>query len=85
MDGSRHGRKCESCSRGRAYRDGPLAVREAVKAIEFYQKAFGAELLSVHKMPNGKVMHAALKIGDSILMLADEFPAWSEVTLDSGW
>jgi len=51
-----------------------LSVREAVKAIEFYQKAFGAELLFVHKMPDGKVMHATLKIGDSRLMLADEFP-----------
>lgn len=51
-----------------------LSVREAAKAIEFYQKAFGAQLLFVHKMPDGKVMHATLKIGDSRLMLADEFP-----------
>ena len=47
------------------------------KAIEFYQKAFGAQVLHVHKMPNGKVMHATLKIGDSQLMLADEFPEWA--------
>ena len=51
-----------------------LSVREAVKAIDFYQRAFGAQLLFVHKMPDGKVMHATLKIGDSRLMLADEFP-----------
>ena len=51
-----------------------LSVREAAKAIEFYQQAFGAQLLFVHKMPDGKVMHATLKIGDSRLMLADEFP-----------
>jgi PhnB protein len=51
-----------------------LSVREASKAIDFYQKAFGAELRFVHKMPDGKVMHASLKIGDSTLMLADEFP-----------
>ena len=51
-----------------------LSVREASKAIEFYQKAFGAQLLFVHKMPDGKVMHATLKIGDSKLMLADEWP-----------
>ena len=51
-----------------------LSVREAAKAIEFYQKAFGAKVLFVHKMPNGKVMHASLQIGDSRLMLADEFP-----------
>ena len=51
-----------------------LAVRNGSKAIEFYQKAFGAHLLFVHKMPDGKVMHASLQIGDSRLMLADEFP-----------
>jgi PhnB protein len=51
-----------------------LSVREASKAIEFYQKAFGAQVLFVHKMPDGKVMHSTLKIGDSKLMLADEFP-----------
>jgi len=51
-----------------------LSVREAQKAIEFYQKAFGAQLLHVHKTPDGKVMHASLKIGDSQLLLADEFP-----------
>lgn len=51
-----------------------LAVRDGSKAIEFYQKAFGAQLLFVHKMPDGKVMHASLRIGDSRLMLADEFP-----------
>ncbi len=54
-----------------------LSVREASKAIEFYQKAFGAQLAHVHKTPDGKVMHATLKIGDSQLMLADEFPGMS--------
>jgi uncharacterized glyoxalase superfamily protein PhnB len=54
-----------------------LMVREATKAIEFYQKAFGAQVLGVHKTPDGKVMHATLKIGDSQLMLADEFPGMS--------
>jgi uncharacterized glyoxalase superfamily protein PhnB len=51
-----------------------LAVREAHKAIEFYQKAFGAQLLHVHNTPDGRVMHATLKFGDSQVMLADEFP-----------
>lgn len=51
-----------------------LSVRNGTKAIEFYQKAFGAQVLFVHKLPDGKVMHATLKIGDSKLMLADEFP-----------
>ena len=52
-----------------------LVVRDARRAIEFYQQAFGAQSLRVHYMPDGKtVMHASLKIGDSILMLDDEFP-----------
>ncbi len=51
-----------------------LVVRGGVKAVEFYSKAFGAEAKSVHKTPDGKVMHAELKIGDSTVFLADEFP-----------
>jgi len=51
-----------------------LTVRDAVKAIEFYKQAFGAEERGVAKGPDGKVMHAELKIGDSIIMLSDEFP-----------
>jgi uncharacterized glyoxalase superfamily protein PhnB len=51
-----------------------LSVREASKAIEFYKKAFRAEVLGVHYTPEGKVMHAHLRIGDSHMMLADEFP-----------
>jgi len=51
-----------------------LSVREAVKAIDFYQRAFGAQLLFVHRMPDGRVMHATLQVGDSRVMLADEFP-----------
>ncbi len=51
-----------------------LSVREASKAIEFYKNGFRAEVLDVHYTPDGKVMHASLKIGDSLLMLADEFP-----------
>jgi PhnB protein len=53
-----------------------LTVRDATRAINFYQKAFGAEVLRVSHGPEGKVMHAELKIGDSILMLNDEFPEW---------
>ncbi len=54
-----------------------LMVREGTKAVEFYQKALGAKLLHVHNTPDGKVMHAALKIGDSQFALADEFPGMS--------
>jgi uncharacterized glyoxalase superfamily protein PhnB len=52
-----------------------LIVPDAAKAIEFYQKAFGAQEISRHMTPDGKaVMHAQMKIGDSLLMLANEFP-----------
>lgn len=51
-----------------------LSAHDAHKAIEFYQKAFGAKVLFVHDTPDGKVMHATLQVGDSKFMLADEFP-----------
>jgi len=51
-----------------------LTVRDGNRAIEFYKKAFGAQVLHVMPAPGGKVMHAAFKIGDSIVMLNDEFP-----------
>jgi len=62
-----------------------LIVRDADQAIEFYQKAFGAELVGdVARMPNGKVMHALLRIGDSNLMLNDEMPEYGAVAPASG-
>jgi len=52
-----------------------MVMRDAAKAIEFYKKAFGAEEIMRHPGPDGKlIIHAQLKIGDSILMLCDEFP-----------
>ena len=58
-----------------------LSIKGAEKAIEFYQNAFGAELQGgVFKTPDGKVMHAQLRIGDSILMLADEFPGMGDTS-----
>jgi len=51
-----------------------LTARNAEQALEFYKNAFGAEVLHVAHMPDGKVMHASLRIGDSMLMLNDEFP-----------
>jgi PhnB protein len=62
-----------------------LIVRNAAQAIEFYEKAFGAQLLGKMLTPDGKVMHAALKVGDSMLMLNDEFPEWGALSpLSSG-
>jgi PhnB protein len=51
-----------------------LIVKDAAKAIEFYKKAFGATELLRCPMPNGKMGHAEIKIGDSPIMLAEEFP-----------
>ncbi|OLE13785.1 MAG: glyoxalase [Acidobacteria bacterium 13_1_20CM_4_56_7] len=53
-----------------------LTVRDADKALEFYKNALGAEILGVARMPDGKIMHAALRIGDSMLMLNEEMPEY---------
>ena len=50
-----------------------ITVRNAKQAMEFYKKAFGAEVVRT-MMQGDSVMHAVLKIGDSLLMLNDEFP-----------
>jgi uncharacterized glyoxalase superfamily protein PhnB len=51
-----------------------LILDDADRAIAFYKEAFGAEELGTMRCPEGKVMHSALKVGDSILFLSDEFP-----------
>jgi PhnB protein len=60
-----------------------LTVRNAERAIEFYQQAFGAQVRGIAKDPTGKVMHAEIKIGDSIVMLGDEFPSFGVVSPES--
>jgi PhnB protein len=52
-----------------------LTVRNADDAIEFYKKALGAEELMRMRSPDGKISHAEIKIGDSIIFLGDEIPA----------
>jgi PhnB protein len=51
-----------------------LIVRGAADAIEFYKKALGAEELMRMTGPDGKIGHAELKIGDSVIFISDEFP-----------
>lgn len=51
-----------------------LAIAGAAQALEFYKKAFGAKELSREAAPDGKLMHAMIRIGDSRIMMADEFP-----------
>lgn len=62
-----------------------LLVRDAKAAIDFYQKAFGAQLQGgIAYTPDGKIMHALLKIGDSLLMLNDEFPEYGALAPKDG-
>ncbi|HSY30054.1 MAG TPA: VOC family protein, partial [Burkholderiaceae bacterium] len=53
-----------------------LVCAGAAEAIDFYKKAFRAEELARMPGPNGKLMHAQIQIGDSIVMLVDEFTEW---------
>lgn len=51
-----------------------LIVRGAADAIDFYKRAFGATEAMRMQGPNGKIGHAEIRIGDSAIMLADEYP-----------
>lgn len=51
-----------------------LTVRDAEKALEFYNRAFGAETTMELKSPDGVVGHAEMKIADTIVMLTEEEP-----------
>jgi PhnB protein len=57
-----------------------LTVRNARQALEFYKKALGAEVLNIADAPDGKVMHASLRVGDSMLMLNDEMPEYGALS-----
>lgn len=54
-----------------------LICAGAADAIDFYKNAFGAEEMCRMPMPDGKIMHAAIRIGDSMIMLVDEMPDWN--------
>ena len=51
-----------------------LTLNDAARALEFYKRAFGAQEVVRMDGPNGKIGHAEIKIGDSIVMLGDEMP-----------
>src|SRR6202140_3521801 len=59
------------------YRTAPpdLIIKGEADAIEFYKRVFGATELLRMADPQGRVGHAEIKIGDSVIMLADEHPA----------
>lgn len=56
-----------------------LMCAGAADAIEFYKKAFGAIEVGRMPSPDGRIMHASLRIGDSPLMLADECPEYGSL------
>ena len=57
-----------------------LVVKDAKKAIEFYKNALGAAVVDVMHGPDGSVMHAELKIGDSKFYVGDENPEWGAIS-----
>lgn len=58
-----------------------LVVNDVPTAIEFYKRALGAEQLMRMDMPNGQVMHAEIKIGNSILMMTSEMDSEGQHTM----
>jgi uncharacterized glyoxalase superfamily protein PhnB len=56
-----------------------LVCAGAAKALDFYKQAFGATEQGRLPGPDGRLMHAAMKIGDSTVMLADEMPEWGSL------
>jgi len=53
-----------------------LVCADCAGAIEFYRKAFGAKEEMRLPREDGKLMHASMRVGDSMLLLMDEFPEW---------
>ena len=52
-----------------------FTFKDSQKAIDFYKKAFGGKVLDLMKRPDGRgIMHATMRIGDSIVMMGDEGP-----------
>jgi PhnB protein len=51
-----------------------LTLSDCARAIDFYKRAFGAQEIMRMEGPPGKIGHAEIKIGDSMIMLADEMP-----------
>lgn len=51
-----------------------LVIKDCENALEFYKKAFGSQEIYRSKMPDGRIMHAMIQIGNSFVMMTDEFP-----------
>lgn len=57
-----------------------LTIRDCAEAIEFYERALGAEEISRAEGPGGSVWHAEIRVGDSIVMVNDEYPDQGSVS-----
>lgn len=53
-----------------------LSIKGCAAAMEFYKNAFGAVEVMRMASPDGTVMHAEMRFGDSLVMMSDEFPDW---------
>ena len=62
-----------------------LCVKDAARAVDFYRKVFGATELERMAEPDGKVNHALLKIGDSIVRLSDDSSKHAAEWVAKGW
>jgi PhnB protein len=62
-----------------------LVIHDAARAVEFYRKAFGATELERMAEPDGKVNHALLKIGDSLIRLTDDSSKHVAEWVAKGW
>ena len=60
-----------------------ISVKNATQALAFYKEALGAKEIYRFAMPDGRIGHAELEIGDSRLMLADEMPEMPDVVVRS--
>jgi uncharacterized glyoxalase superfamily protein PhnB len=69
----------DACPKGFSSVTPHLVIKDCANAIDFYKKALGAQEIYQSRMPDGKIMHAMIQIGNSIIMLADEFPAMGAV------
>jgi len=61
-----------------------LTVRDGAAALDFYARAFGAAEVFRMPEPSGKIMHAEFIIGDSRIMLSDEYPDYGSLAPEIG-
>jgi len=57
-----------------------LTMKDAAKAVEFYKKVFNAKEVGRISMPDGKVGHSEVQIGNARIMIAEEMPEWGNLS-----